>query len=742
MKFYNICLKKHFLLVIIMMSGLLMHCSPAVSQERAGQNQPWYETARIFYDWIRIGEDLDEDYARHVVEKTKNLNCNTLAFSVQVGGYALWDSDITPKYDRIGNMDLIGELAELCEKNDIYFVPYWLATAPGVARVLEEHPGWAFLGPVKDDGSQQRWHYVCYNSPYRDLVYEEVREILSNYRVDGIYFDQLPGSCYCPFCRNKYKRIYNQPMPNVSEEEVVPLLHKAPPAQFPTLLREFRATSIRGFCAGIRSIIDEIQPGACYIQNWINGDKARLGIGLVDVVLPEFYQSNDLIPLGEKHRITRAYFDNGPLWGNVRHAVRHDARHFPVCGTQMLLVDCVANHAAPLMLDLSAMDFDPTGAGELAVTFSDISRIQELISQSDEVPYAKLLHSLPTYENYFDEYMESFEGLYRLLFEAHIPFDIVTEENVRNGGLYDTKVLIIPNAVFLSNQTVDAVRKAVGNGMGLIATHLTGFRDSRGQQRAKPALSDLFGIQVQDVIANDTREGLVMYPDINVYDIDTRIFYYGSARTQHKLAVGLPEKGLFSFQGGFVACQPEPGTQVIADIHPPDHTRLYATEYNRRGVYPGKPRWPLAVVRETGNARVAYFASQSDAQWRRAHAPELSTLLINTVKWAGGPVPLSTPDVPASVEVRLFHDVVNRKYMVLLVNQTTNPLSAPGEAHIGVIRYITHHKNIELVLHSDVEAHSIVSLKGSSVKYTSDEGALHIHLDKLSLYDCIVIEYK
>jgi hypothetical protein len=728
--------------VLFLLSVLLLFAQPTFAKEKLVNGRPWYESARIFYDWIRIGEDLDMDYAKLLIKKTKDTNCNTLAFCVQVGGYALWNSKVTPKYTRIHDMDLIGELARLCKENDIYFVPWWLGTSTGVGRVLKEHPGWLLLGPPQPDGSQRKWNYICYNSPYRDLIYEEVREILSNYEVDGIYFDQLPGSCYCGYCRSKFERTYNQPMPVVPEEEVVPLPQKKPAAQFPPLLREFRDTSIKGFCAGIRTIIDATQPGVCYIQNWIQGDRARLGVGIVDVVLPEFYQSNDLIPLGLKQRITRTYFNYGPIWGNVRHSVRHDARHFPVVGTQMLLMDCVANQSAPLMLDLCAMDFDATGTKELGETFSHIAKVFDHITGAQEVPYALLLHSLPTYENYLDEYIDGFEGFYRILFEAHIPVDIVSEEGIQQGRLQGAKVLIIPNAVFLSEQTVDAIHKAASNGMGIVATFMTGMRGPGGKLKKVPDLANLLGYKVEDIMANDTRAGLTVDPVLNVDDIDTHVFYYGSARTQHPVAHGLPENGLFSYQGGFVAVDPEPNAQVLADIHTPDHSRLYAEEYNRRGLFPGEARWPLAIVRSDGNTRTVYFTTQSDAQWRRAHAPEMTRLLENAIVWAGGQPPISTPDVPNSVEVRFFENKNRGEQTILLVNHSTNPLSRPGDAHIAVIRYITPHKDLEIRLNNTRAIESVVSLVGTPVKYTQQDGGTTISLAFLHLYDGIAVKYR
>ena len=131
----------------------------------------------------------------------------------------------------------------------------------------------------------------------------------------------------------------------------------------------------------------------------------------------------------------------------------------------------------------------------------------------------------------------------------------------------------------------------------------------------------------------------------------------------------------------------------------------------------------------------------ADAQWRRAHAPELTQLMENAVIWAGGDLPLHTPDVPSSVEVRPFHDKNRKKVAILLVNHTTNPLSAPGDAHIGVIRYITPHKELKLKLQIDGKVRTVTSLAGEAVKHSLDGGASLIELSRLNLYDGIIVNY-
>ena len=697
----------------------------------------WYERSIIFYDWVDYGKELTPEYARWLVQKTRNVHADTLAFCVVVGGYALWDSRVTPKYHQLGDMDLIGELSRLCREHDLYFVPWWLATATGgVRQVLEQHPSWQLLGPSLDGEPGQRHNYICYNSPYRELIYEEVREVLTNYDVDGIYFDQLPGSCYCPWCQAKFERRFGELMPVAPDEFFV----YNTPAGLPPLLREFRDQSVRSFCAGIREIVDEVRPGVCYAQNWVRNIQSHLATGYADVLLPEFYQKKDIVPLGLKHRLTETYFDHGAIWGNVRHSVRHDARHHPLRGTKMLLVDCVANLAAPLMLDLCAMDFDATGTEELAETFDHIRAMQDFQSEAEPVRYAALLHSFCSHLHYSDRFEEAFEGLYRLVLESHIPFEVVNEAGVQRGELADYKVLVIPDAVALADETVGGIRQAVENGMGLVATHMTGLFDAEGRRRPQPALADILGFELQDVTAYDTPLGITHDPVLALPDIDGAIFHYGSASTGHPLADGLPEGGLFSFKGGFAVCSPRADVQVVAEIHAIDQVRLSAQPYNRRGHYPGPARWPLALARQHGEARVAYFAPQVEAEWRRAYAPELDTLLVRSVVWAGGQPPLEAPDCPRSVEVRLFHSEARRAFHIIIVNLTTNPL-IPAGVNPAVVRFVTPHKGLRLVLRMDAELRAVRSLIGTEVVHSEEDGKVVLDLPVLDLYDSIVVEY-
>jgi len=696
----------------------------------------WYENPRIFYDWARYGEDLTPDYAREVVQKALEVKADTLAFCVQIGGYALWDSQVTPRYPRMGETDLIGEMSRLCRAHDLHFVPWWLATATGgVERVLREHPSWQLLGPPREGGDQVRQNYICYNTPYREVLYEEVREVLTGYEVDGIYFDQLPGSCYCPWCQAKFERRFGSTMPVVADEFFV----YNSPAGLPGTLKAFRDESVRGFCRGMRSVVDAVKPEVCYAQNWVRGVQSYLAEGLADVLLPEFYQRVDLVPLGLKQRLTKAYFNGGPIWGNVRHSVKHDARHHAVRATRMLLVECVANLSAPLMLDLCAMDFDRSGVGDLAETFEDMRRMQEVQAGAEPARYAALLHSSESHRLFADRFDEAFEGLYRLLLENHLPFEIVTEEGVQGGGLQGYRVLVLPDVVCLADETADAIRRAADGGMGVVATHMTGMLDGRGQQRGCPVLSEMMGLAFEDVIAHDAARTGSHDPVLKLPDVDGGIFQYASTRTGHPLAEGVGP--MFSFQGGYVRGHAAEGAEVVAEVCVLDHARMDARPFNRRGLFPGPPRWPLIVVRESGSSRTVMVTGQVEAERRRAHAPELDELLARAVVWAGGEPVLTAPVCPRSVEVRVFHNAQDRAYQVMLVNLTTNPLVQVGGGP-AVIRYVTPHRGLRLELRTGRKIRTVESQIGSEVAHTDLDGGVAIELPLLDLYESLVVKYE
>ncbi|MBW7460843.1 hypothetical protein K0U00_42965, partial [Paenibacillus sepulcri] len=62
---------------------------------------------------------------------------------------------------------------------------------------------------------------TCINTPYRNesVAIPVLDEVLSNYKVDGIFFNAPQYlECYCDFCRRKYRERYGRDLPGSSEQ--------------------------------------------------------------------------------------------------------------------------------------------------------------------------------------------------------------------------------------------------------------------------------------------------------------------------------------------------------------------------------------------------------------------------------------------------------------------------------------------------------------------------------------------
>lgn len=82
-----------------------------------------------------------------------------------------------------------------------------------------------------------------------------------------------------------------------------------------------------------------------------------------------------------------------------------------------------------------------------------------------------------------------------MLVQGRIPFDIVFDEVFAHLDRY--RVLVLPDAACLSDAQVEAVRRFVMAGGGVVASGRTSNYDEWYRQRPRPGLADLFGPDVE-----------------------------------------------------------------------------------------------------------------------------------------------------------------------------------------------------------------------------------------------------
>jgi hypothetical protein len=105
--------------------------------------------------------------------------------------------------------NLLPEQIEECHARGIR-VPIYV-TVQWDAFTANEHPEWRVVdadGRLEGTSPYEPGFYgsLCINSPYKDMLKEHVREIVSMMPVDGFFFDiMMPKDCSCRWCRAAMK---------------------------------------------------------------------------------------------------------------------------------------------------------------------------------------------------------------------------------------------------------------------------------------------------------------------------------------------------------------------------------------------------------------------------------------------------------------------------------------------------------------------------------------------------------
>jgi hypothetical protein len=252
--------------------------------------------------------------------------------------------------------------------------------------------------------------------------------------------------------------------------------------------------------------------------------------------------------------------------------------------------------------------------------------------------------------------LDPVQGMYQLLTEARIPFDVILERDLTPEALARYTTLVLANVALMSDAQASAVKAFVGNGGSLLATFETGLYEEDGKPRADFALGSLFGMRKT---APRESYGVAVAPGHGAFP--------GSSSMQ-RIERGHPLVDSFRdthfIQGS--SCR-----MPIAADGPPILTNIAQYPwYPTEGVY--SRQWhtndPTIVVREQGKSRLVYLAGDIEAGYWRSGAADLGDLVTNALRW------LVADTQPMTVEgeglVEAYAWVTEPGFAVHLVNHS------------------------------------------------------------------------
>lgn len=604
----------------------------------------------------------------------------------------------------------------------IYFDVHWYSKA-----FAEKHPDWRQmrengkpLDDVYDTGAD-----FCVNTPWRKWCLQVLRD-LASYPIDGIFYDgpvYRPDTCYCHYCRDKFRRLYGREMPSKNER-------RGP--DFARLV-EFQANSIAEFLHDSRELLRSINPNMAFYMNsgarganWATGRLNRVIGPEQDILGSEGgFLGGDLtrIPLWKPSLTARLLETQAPDKPRVIFSAAGQKPWsfslLPDAELRLLYASTIANAAnvwfgvTPFDLDQPEMrafkamnDFvvrnqkyyaDTKSSARVAVVWSDTTAnfYAGAGAQLMDIDTVKQKSDVGNLES-------EFSGISEALMRDHVPFDVVDDVALERESLDRYAAIFLPNVACMSDKVAARLREYVRKGGNIFSTFETSLYDETGIHRKTFALADLFGAGSEGRIVGPMRWDF-MKPAV-----------------AHPMLDGL-NRALVPSSIYHVRVTPQESKPILLFTSP------------LAGRYDGLPQDstdPALIVKRFGSGSSIYFSGDLGASILGFHIPELLRLVANGARDLA-PRPVLIEGAPGSVEV-VLRNQGDARTLVHLVNFT-------GEMTRPIQKVVTAHDIAITVPGSYRSAHTLYHVESLKVVQAANGGS-RVVLPQLDEYEVVVLE--
>ena len=552
------------------------------------------------------------------------------AFAKCVHGSAYYPTRVGHQHETVAGRDLLAEMIAALRAREIASVIYYCTCNDTWAA--DQNPDWSQRnseGQALPEVSINDFPWTCLNSPYRQRVLEQLRELAHGYDdAVGIFLDRVdwgPGGCYCDYCQRAFKLETGHPLPTRSQWQT-------------PLGRAFmlwRSRVLHEFLREARAVVKTAQPDWVFSHNvypetreieWV-GQWPERDAPFDDVVLVEAFgdytfewmrNATYARALTSRRPIISFGRFVGPMWDWTTKPQPH------------LMAQCLtplANGCDPMLIDSFYPDgaLDPAAYAEMAPVSAAVRARSPWAMDGEPLRYAAIHLSLPTRLYYADDqpadYLHDFNGAFMALADGHILTDIALGRDLTTENLSKYRVLVLANAACLSDAQIAAVTQFVEQGGGLVATHATSLYDELGNRRADFGLRDLLGVSYRESINYNT----------TFVQMSAESVISEGLSTESPLSLATPQWKVEAL----------PDTDIAARVTVP------LVDYS---VAPRRITWgdpppgmqtdhPAVTTRKVGKGRVVYMAGLPERAYFQRHYTHCRQLLLNSVRWAAATAP-------------------------------------------------------------------------------------------------------
>jgi hypothetical protein len=655
------------------------------------------------------------------------------AVCLSAGGCVAYYPTQVPFHHRsawLGDRDSFGELVEGCRKLGMVVLA---RTDPHATYddAQAAHPDWIAVGadgkPRRHWASPEMW-VTCGLGPYNfEFMTEVKREIMSRYRVDGIFINRWDGSgmCYCEHCRRNFRAATGLELPPSDDP-------RDPANRAFVLWRQERLFQLWALWDGA---VREINPDSCVIPNTGGGANSPLDMRRIGELAPTLMADRQsrtglMAPWanGKNAKEFRAALGGKPVVGifsvgldgvhRWKDAVQNAEE------TRLWVADGIANGMRPWFTKFGGVINDPRWLKPVEELYGWCHGAERYLRNERPLARVGVVYSQQTGWFHAEKGAPNATedaglGWHQALIEARIPFEMVHDRRLDPEHLAPLKTLILPNVAALSDRQCGQLRQFVARGGGLVATSETSLEDEWGARRKDFGLSDLFGA---------TWKGSCEGPMRNAY---LRLEH--EAWPGHPLLAGLGDapRIIHGVWRVVTEANASPSQSPLTLI--PSYPDLPMEK-----VYARQPRTniPQVFLRELpGGGRVAYFPWDVDRTFWEVLAVDHGALMRNAVAWA------TNEDPPVTVAGRGVLDVTlwrQRDSLTVHLVNLTNPMMMKGPVREVVP---LGEQRVRVRLPDGLGARAVrLLVAGTAPAFTAAGGWLEVTVPSVAAHEVVAVD--
>ena len=694
--------------------------------------QWWNEPITVIQTNLQVADTPRLDANRLMYQLKRELKADVVVFNA-AGIYAWYPSKV-PFHNInpfMGDRDVLHEAIEAAHREGMRLIA---RTSIGHAEewIYHQHPDWF----IKDENGNPNlvgeprpgnWgllYSTCPNAPYQReaVAYKMYEEILAEYDVDGFFitFMGFPRSCYCSYCRRKYRKEMGKELPvNIRPGSPDWLEYTA--WQTHCSIEVFRtiAELIRSKRPGI--LITGEFGGTCHTPYEL--------CQICDVLSPNVTDRvGDQQPprwaTGVETRYARTVSNGVAPWTIVAPAPGLIWRHASLPENElrywMSQIPANGGHMWHALTGIPDTQKDRRLLKVIAEIDERFDAFKPYLRDAEPVAPVAVLESRQTLLRYgldhpAERYLNEVYGFYDALTSGHIQFTPIPDEHLTDDHLKHYKVLVLPNSACLTQEQIEAIRRFAQGGGGLIGSYRVSLHDSAGNEQEDFALSDEFGVKF---IGNEISNLVAAY--MRVED------------KWNPLLTGIGETNLIPHETSLLQVIPYRGDIPLKHV-PPFATREGVGAPPERASLP-TPRTdiPVAVCQDNVSRRV-YFASRIGSLVWRWKLPDHRLLIANAVRWVlGENNPIET-NAPYGIHISLF---ASQSYLII------HYVNMIGERPLSEIIPVRDVKVCVKVPDGTEIETVFTASSGRKLEFQVSDGRVDFRVPEIGYWDVTVIQLK